>query len=103
MYKAHNKKIFLTEHMFSIMKKDKLIDINNDEKFDEKDKLTIIMAYIPLIGFYNYPKYRDNLLIKNITKLNLLVSIILLLLYLSMHYNLSNIILLIYSIFVVFV
>ena len=103
MYKAHNKKLFFAMDVISIIKKDKLIDINNDNTFDEKDKLTIILAYIPFLWFYNYPKYKTNSLIKNITKLNLIVSLILLLLYINLHYNLSNLILLFYSIYVVFI
>jgi hypothetical protein len=49
MYKAHNKKYFFANEIISIVKKEQLIDVNNDNTFDEKDKLTIILAYIPFI------------------------------------------------------
>jgi len=103
MYKAHNKKYFITWEIISIVNKKQLIDVNNDSKFDEKDKLTTLIAYIPLFGFYNYAKYKNSILIKNITKLNLIITTILIALYISWSYNLSNLILLFYSIFVVFI
>jgi hypothetical protein len=49
MYKAYNNKKFIANNLTQIINKEKIIDINNDKSLDEKDKLTILLAYIPFI------------------------------------------------------
>lgn len=103
MYKANKKEIFVGSSINMFIKSDNLIDIDKDWKLNEKDKLTILLAYIPFLWFFNFPKYRNNELIKNITKLNLIISIIIMSLYIFWDINLSNLLMLVYTIYVVFI
>jgi len=102
LYKAHNKEYFLTCEIIKIIEHKNILDINNDKIFNEKDKLTILIAYIPFIWFYNYPKYRNSIIIQNATKINLIVTLILIILNIINYPNLSNLLILFYSIFIVF-
>jgi hypothetical protein len=75
------------------------LDLNNDNIFDEKDKLTIILSYIPFIWYITGSKF-DNKFIQNILKLNLLISLILSIIYI---YNYENIFLLFGLIYIIFI
>ena len=112
IYKAKSKSTFNIWEIIKILRYDShslnewehnIIDINWDNKFDEKDKLTIIISYIPFIWYFNFAKYRKNETIQNATKLNLIISIIITLLYISWHSNLANLLSLIYIIFITFI
>jgi len=80
-----------------------LLDVSWDWKISERDKLTIILSYIPLIWFLNYWKYLNKKVIQNSTRLNIFITIILILLQIFNHWNLSLIIALIYIIFIIFI
>lgn len=87
--------------IFSVSTKN-LLDVNNDSKFSEQDKITLILSLIPLIGFIQYPKYKSNTIIENNTKLSMLFMAILLWLHIFWHPNIANIWILIYVIYVCF-
>jgi hypothetical protein len=78
------------------------LDINNDNKFDEKDKLTIVASYIPFIWYIVWAKY-DNKLIQNILTFNLFIWVVITLIYILWYWNVSTIFVLIYIIYAVFV
>ena len=102
IYKAHNSKTFKVWEIVWITKKLSIIDINWDMKIDEKDKLTIILSYIPLIWYIVSSNYFKNETIKNISKLNLIVALIITLFYTFWNENLATFFSLFYIIFVVF-
>jgi hypothetical protein len=81
MYKASKKQIFVNSDIKIFIKNENLIDINKDEKINEKDKLTILLSYIPFLGFLIFPKNKEKELIQNITKLNLIIIVIIMSLY----------------------
>ncbi len=83
-------------------KKEKIIDINWDMKLDEKDKLTIILSYIPFIWFIISWEYKENRIIQNIVKLNLLISLIISIFYLFWYSNIWNLFTLLYIVYVVY-
>lgn len=83
-------------------KKEKIIDINGDMKLDEKDKLTLILSYIPFIWFLISWEYRKNQLIQNIVKLNLIVSLLIVVFYLFWYSNIWNLLTLLYIVYVVY-
>lgn len=103
MYKASKKQIFVNSDIKIFIKNENLIDINKDEKINEKDKLTILLSYIPFLGFLIFPKNKEKELIQNITKLNLIIIVIIMSLYIFWNTNLSTLIVLIYTIYVVFI
>ncbi|MDF1682354.1 MAG: hypothetical protein P1U46_00885 [Patescibacteria group bacterium] len=57
------------------------IEINQDTKISEKDKLSIVLSHIPFIGYIIGSKIKSKT-IENILKINLFVSIIIFLLLL---------------------
>lgn len=77
------------------------LDLNNDNNFDEKDKLNILLTHIPFLWFIIWSKFKNEK-IENIIKLNLLVSLILVLIYIFWHNNITNFLSLIYIIYIVF-
>ena len=108
IYKAHNSKTFKIWEIIKVWeiiwltKKWNLIDINQDMETDEKDKITIILSYIPFIWYIVSSYYPKNDVIKNISKLNLVVTLIIVLFYIFWNENIANLFSLFYIIFVVF-
>ena len=80
----------------------KIISVNSNKKISEKDKVTIILSRIPFLWFLIYPQYKDNTIIKNANKVNLIITVIITLLFISWASNLSTLLLLVYIIFIVF-
>ena len=101
-YKAYNKEVFKIWETIDLKKDGKLLDITDNWKFSEKDKLTILLSLIPFVGFSLYPEYQKNKLIENNTKLNLIITFIISILYILWNPNLASLLLLIYVIFIVF-
>ena len=104
IYRANQWKKLSSMELFHFAKSspEKIIDINGDGKFWEKDKITLLLSYIPLVWFFNYAQYQKNNIIRNNTKLNLLITLIISFLSLFSHYNLATLLLLFYTIFIVF-
>ncbi|MDC0506087.1 hypothetical protein OAN96_00655 [Candidatus Gracilibacteria bacterium] len=101
-YKAHSGEYFYTKDIIKLSGDKKLLDINDDLKINERDKLTLILAHIPFIGAYLYGKYSKYEVVKNIGKLNLLVTSLILFLYITGSNDLANLFSLGYIIYVVF-
>ena len=102
IYKASQNKSFKLWDFLSIWHKKKIIDINWDNRLDEKDKLTLILAHIPFIWYIVSWKYYKNPTLKNIVSFNLLVSFIITLIYIMWYKNVTLILLLPYIVFTVF-
>lgn len=100
IYKASKSSEF---SIWNIIRSNKHIwlDINNDNKIDEKDKLSIILSHIPFIWYIIWNKYKNNK-IENILRLNLFISIIITLIYIIWYSNIVNLLILIYIILIVF-
>ncbi len=101
MYRAYNWRTFKIWETLNYKNEAKILDITSNWKFDEKDKLTILLSRIPFVGFIIYPKYKNNSLIESNTKLNLYFSIIFISLYVFWNPNLATLFLLVYIIFIV--
>lgn len=102
IYKTSQSQMFKIWDIFSITKREKIIDIDNNQTLDEKDKLTLILSYIPFIGYFISGEYHTNTSIKSIVHLNLIVSIIIVLIYIFDYSNVSLLLSLFYIIFGVF-
>jgi hypothetical protein len=100
--KAHNGKKFKLGDSIELYKNQWLLNTNWDWQITEQEKLEIILSKIPFIGHFIYAKKSNNQLIENNTKLNLIITTILLLLYIYWNTSLANLLLLVYIIFVVF-
>lgn len=98
-YKAHSWETF---SLWKTIKLDKKIKLSTSQNISEKDKLTIILSRIPLLWFIVYPKYKKSPIIENSTKLNLIVSSIIVLLFVFWNGNLSTLLVLAYIIVIVF-
>lgn len=102
IYKAHKWEYFTIWEILHIAKTEKIIDINNDHTLDEKDKLTIILTFIPFLGYIIHGMYSENATIRNLTKFNLICSLCIFFIFISNHANLAIFLSLIYIIFIVF-
>ena len=109
-YKAHSWEVFKIWDKIKLNYKiapelqniSKIINISSNKKFNEKDKVTIILSRIPFLWFLIYPKYKNNIIIKNSSKINLIITSIITILFVFGNPNLSTLLLLIYLIFIVF-
>lgn len=102
VHKANSSKKFKIWELINIWSTHKIIDINWDWKLDEKDKLTLILSYVPFLWYFIQWKYYKNKSVNNIIKLNLIISIIITLIYISWNKNITLLFLLFYIIFAVF-
>ncbi len=100
LYKAHNWKEAEFKNSIGLKTDKKILDINWDWEISEKEKVTIILSYIPFIGYLNYAKYSDKEIIKNSTRLNIIVSVIISLLYIYWYGNLANLFVLFYLVLI---
>lgn len=103
IYKANKWETFTISDILNFSKTGKLIEIK-DSKIKEEWKLTIILAYIPFIWYYLTSKlynYKSPIL-KNITKINSLSFLIIILSYIFGHGNIPQLLILIYITFTVF-
>ena len=103
IYKAYKWETFSTKEIIKIKNEKNLLDVNKDWNFWEKDKLTIILSYIPFLWQIFSSKYDKHETIKEILKVNVFVTFILSLLFINNYNNLSQILLLIYFIFIAFI
>ena len=101
---AHKWKTLEISDLFYFSSNKKLIDIDKDNNFDEKDILLYIMTYIPLIWFIVYGKNNlyKNKSFRSIIKMSFIVSFVCSILYISSFWSLSSLLLLAYFWFVAF-
>lgn len=102
IYKAYKWEYFKIWEILKIKSDKNLLDIDKNWNFEEKDKVTFILAFIPFLGQIFTSKYNKNENIKEILKLNTLVSFIFCLLFINNYSNLNQILNLIYAIFIAF-
>ena len=103
IYKAKNGLTFNIVKDISISKTKNILDIDWSWNVTEKEKLTVLLAFIPVIWFINFARYKNNETIKNATRLNIIVSLIIALLFIFSYWNLANILSLIYTVLIVFI
>ena len=103
IYNAHKGLEFHISKWFHISKDEKVLDINWDWEISEKEKLTIFLSLVPFIWFVSFAKYRKNKTIQNTTRVNIIVSLSIILFYIFSHQNLANLLSLIYIISIIFV
>lgn len=102
IYKAYSSKEFSLWNTIKTKNK-AFLDITRDGKFWEKDKLTLIISYIPFIGYIMGSKYDNNKEIKNILRFNLFISALITLIFLLWYKELTNLFSLFYIVFIAFV
>lgn len=103
IYKAHKWEMITVNDVIPKKWWENLIQISKTKVSDEKEKLTIMLSYIPFIWYLLYWKHYHNTNLININKINLILSLSITLLYIFWHSDLAVILTLIYIIFVVFV
>lgn len=101
IYKANTWEEFNLIHTVKL-KNWNIFDRKEENTLSEKDKLSVILSRTPFIGYLVYPKLKENPVIQNSIKLNMIVTFIIFLLYIFWNPNLATLLLLIYIIIVVF-
>lgn len=99
IYKAKNWKSFQLINF--IWKTSQTQNLENTQ-IHEKEKLDILISYIPFIWLLNSAK-KDNNIINNALKLNIFITLIISLLYISGYINLLSLISLIYIIYITYI
>lgn len=87
----------------NIFKMQKIQESQTHNHMQEREKMNFIIAHIPFLGFVNYAQNSEKKYIQDATKINLFVTVFFILFYSFWYINISNILLLIYSIYIVFV
>ncbi len=101
IYKAFKWDLFDIWNFIKTNKNIKL-EIKNENNYNEKDKLSIILSYIPFIWYIVGSKF-ENESIKNILKINLFITIIIYLINLLWYWNLTSLFILSYTILIIFI
>jgi hypothetical protein len=102
MYRAYRWKTLTIWEVLSYKWKNKMI-INTNRVTSEKEKIPLILAYIPFLWYIVYWKNFTNKTIKDINKINLISSIIIFSLYIAWNNNLAILVILFYIIGLVFI
>ena len=101
IYKSYKWELFDIWNFIKTNKNIKL-EIKNENNYNEKDKLSIILSYIPFIWYVVGSKF-ENDSIKNILKINLFITVIIYLIHLLWYWNLTSLFVLSYTILVIFI
>ena len=103
MYMAHHgKRITLGEMFHKAGTSRKLISTSTSEKIEEENSLILILAHIPFFGYIIYPRHKELAHIRDISQLNLFVTIIAVLILITGFTSLSSLIMLAYIVYSVF-
>ncbi len=103
MYKASKWEIITIKEILPKKWEDNLITLSKNKIWDEKEKLTIMLSFIPFFWNIIYWKHYNNKVLQNINKINFIISFLIIILYYYWYSNLSIIILLFYIISAVFI
>ena len=79
-----------------------LITTSRSEKISEENSLLLMLAHVPFLGYIIYPRHKDLAHIRDISQLNLFVTILCVLLYIATYASLASLIMLAYIIYSVF-
>ncbi len=102
IYKANQSQIFKIWDLLTIWKTEKIVDIDWNNKLDEKDKLTLILSQIPFVWYIINGQYYHQESVKNIIFLNMIVTVFISLVYILGYTNVALLFMLFYIIFAVF-
>ncbi len=100
--RANNEEYFKIWEIFKMTNSAKLIDLSKWEDLNEKDKLTIILSYIPFISYIIYHRFEKSPKLRDTTKFNFIISFIILSIFVIGNGNLALLLFLLYIIFIVF-
>ncbi|MCD5380740.1 hypothetical protein LR004_02330, partial [Candidatus Gracilibacteria bacterium] len=102
IYKASRSEVFKISDFLTLGKTEKIVDVDGDAQLDEKDKLTLILAQIPFVGYIIHGKFLNQKSVKDIVFLNMLVTVIIVIIYILGYTNVALLFMLGYIIFGVF-
>jgi len=103
IYKSQKGETFNISDKLDISIEKDLLDIDWNWKITEKEKITIILSYIPFIWFITFGKYNKNKVIQDSTRLNIIITLILSLLFIFWYTNLATLFSLLYIILITFI
>lgn len=102
-YKAKQWEYFSLWEILHIFNNQKISKTSQNSELLETEKLHFLIAHIPFLGFMKYPSHSDKKYIFDATKLNLLITVFFILFIGFGYINIAQILLLIYTVYVVFV
>ena len=104
VFKASKWESFAIWEIIKISKVSSVAGVNNESSnLEERDKLDILLSYIPFFSFYISPKHKNNENILYASRGSLFLTVILILLFNFGYVNIVIFLVLLYTIYVVFV
>ena len=103
IYKSSKWDEFHVSKSINISQRRSLLDIDENWEITEKEKLSIVLSFVPVIWYLYFWKYAQQPTIIESTRLNITVTTLIVLLTIFWNPNLANLFLLVYIIFVVFI
>ena len=101
IYRANKWEVLTADELLTLSRQDALVEVEK-KNFSEQEKVSIILSYIPFLGYIVYGQNYTNPILKNINKVALLAWIFITLLFVFSSYNLGLLFSLAYIVFVVF-
>lgn len=103
MYMAHKwKTITLWEMFHSAWVSKNLISTESTQKIGEENALILILAHIPFFGYIIYPRHKNVSHIRDISQINMIITLISVLIFIGGYTSLASLIMLFYIIYSVF-
>lgn len=104
VFRASKWDMFAIWEIIKVTKAQKLIDVNSESTdFTEREKLDVLLSYIPFFSFYISPKHQNNEFITQGSRGTLFLTVIMILLYNFGYTNIVVFLTLVYTVYVVFV
>ena len=101
IYRANKWEVLTADELLTLSRQDALVEVEK-KNFSEQEKVSIILSYIPFLGYIVYGQNYTNQVLKNINKIALIAGIFITLLFVFSSYNLGLLFSLAYIVFVVF-
>ncbi len=101
IYRANKWEILTADELLTLSRQEKLVETEK-KQFNEQEKVSIILSYIPLLGYIIYGQNYKNPILKNINKTALIAGVLIAILFVFSSNNLALLFTLLYIFFVVF-
>ena len=101
IYRANKWEVLTADELLTLSRQDTLVEVEK-KNFNEQEKISIILSYIPFLWYIVYGQNYENPILKNINKIALIAWVFIALLFVFSSYNLALLFSLGYIVFVVF-
>ena len=101
IYRANKWEVLTADELLTLSRQDSLVEVEK-KQFNEQEKVSIILSYIPFLWYIVYGQNYTNPILKNINKIAFFAWVFIAILFVFSSYNLALLFSLGYIVFVVF-